>query len=54
MKTKTTVYRMKLTNFEIRAAIGILNEKRLTLRAQGKDNTDVCNLLTRFLDLLPA
>ena len=29
------VYRMKLTGYQVRTAIGILNERRLALKSQG-------------------
>ena len=59
-KNYEPVYRMKLTGYQVRTAIGILNERRLALRSQGctlensEEYVDVFNLLSRFLDLLPA
>lgn len=59
-KNYESVYCMKLTGYQVRTAIGILNERRLALRSQGctlensEEYVDVFNLLSRFLDLLPA
>ena len=45
---------------EIISSIGILNERRLALKSQGctlgnsEEYVGVFNLLSRFLDLLPA
>ena len=35
MKSTNYVYRMKLTGYQVRTAIGILNERRLALKSQG-------------------
>ena len=55
-KNYESVYRMKLTGYQVRTAIGILNERRLALKSQGctLEYAGVFNLLSRFLDLLPA
>ena len=59
-KNYESVYRMKLTGYQVRTAIGILNERRLALKSQGctlensEEYVGVFNLLSRFLDLLPA
>lgn len=59
-KNYEPVYRMKLTGYQVRTAIGILNERRLALKSQGctlensEEYAGVFNLLSRFLDLLPA
>ena len=34
-KNYESVYRMKLTGYQVRTAIGILNERRLALQSQG-------------------
>ena len=34
-KNYESVYRMKLTGYQVRTAIGILNERRLALKSQG-------------------
>ena len=34
-KNYECVYRMKLTGYQVRTAIGILNERRLALKSQG-------------------
>ena len=58
-KNYESVYRMKLTGYQVRTAIGILNERRLALRSQGctlensEEYVDVFNLLSRFLTSLP-
>ena len=53
MKPTEIVYRMKLTNYELRAYIAILNEHRLRLKAEKKDISAVNNLLLRFIDAVP-
>lgn len=59
-KNYESVYRMKLTGYQVRTAIGILNERRLALKSLGctlensEEYVGVFNLLSRFLDLLPA
>ena len=59
-KNYESVYRMKLTGYQVRTAIGILNERRLALQSQGctlensEEYVGIFNLLSRFLDLLPA
>lgn len=44
------VYQIKLTDFEIRALIGILNEHRLRLKQNMKANDAIINLLLRAID----
>ena len=34
-KNYESVYRMKLTGYQVRTTIGILNERRLALKSQG-------------------
>ena len=59
-KNYESVYRMKLTGYQVITAIVILNERRLALKSQGctlessEEYVGVFNLLSRFLDLLPA
>ena len=59
-KNYESVYRMKLTGHQVITAIVILNERRLALKSQGctlgnsEKYVGVFNLLSRFLDLLPA
>ena len=49
-KNYESVYRMKLTGYQVRTAIGILNERRLALKSQGctlensEEYVDVCML----------
>lgn len=50
MRPTEIVYRMKLTNYELRAYIAILNEHRLRLKAEKKDISAINNLLLRFID----
>ena len=60
MKSTNYVYRIKLTGYQVRTAIGILNKRRLALKSEGctlensEEYVGVFNLLSRFLDLLPA
>ncbi len=60
MKNYEIVYRMKLTNYQVRVAIGILNEKRLQMKAQAytlensEEYATIFHLLDRFLAVLPA
>ena len=60
MKNYEIIYRMKLTNYQVRVAIGILNEKRLQMKAQGytlensEEYATIFHLLDRFLAVLPA
>ena len=46
-----TVYRIKLTDFEMRVLINILNEHRLKLKQDGKPIDEIDNLLLKVLDL---
>lgn len=52
-KNPLYIYRMKLTNYELRAYIAILNEHRLRLKAEKKDTSAVNDLLLRFIDAVP-
>ena len=49
-KNKSNVYRMKLTNFEIRLMVNALNASRLELNANGEDSTDVSNMILKYPD----
>lgn len=51
---KTTVRRLKLTHYELRALIEALNAKRLKQRANGIDNTATPGLILRFIDVLES
>ena len=51
-KNKSDVYRMKLTNFEIRLMVNALNASRLEMNANGEDSTDVSNMILKLLDIL--
>jgi|GEM_PF-1710507 len=58
-KNYESVYRMKLTGYQVRTAIGILNERRLALKSQGctlensEEYVGVFNLLAVFLTCFP-
>ena len=60
MKTNDSKFRMKLTGYQVRTAIGILNQKRLELKEAGhtlensREYKMVYDLLNRFLEVLPA
>ena len=46
-----TVYRIKLTDFEMRVLIGVLAEYRHKLIAAGEDTTDVNDLILHILNV---
>ena len=46
-----TVYRNKLTDFEMRILINILNEHRLRLKQDGKPIDEIDDLLLKVLDV---
>ena len=46
-----TVYRIKLTDFEIRVLINILNEHRLKLKQDGRSIDEIDDLLLKMLDV---
>ena len=60
MKTNETRFKMKLTGYQVRTAVGILNQKRLELKEAGHtlDNSSeykmIYDLLNCFLEVLPA
>ena len=45
------VYRIKLTDFEMRVLINILNEHRLRLKQDGKPIDEIDDLLLKMLDI---
>lgn len=49
--TISTVYRIKLTDFELRVLIGVLAEYRQKLLVTGEDTTDVNDLILYILDV---
>ena len=51
-KRKDTVYRLKLTNYEMRVMVNVLNDRRLRMKANGEDSTDVSDIILKFLDAL--
>ena len=46
-----TVYRIKLTDFEMRVLINILNEHRLNLKKEKKPIDEIDDLLLKVLDV---
>ena len=46
-----TIYRIKLTDFEMRVLINILNEHRLKLKQDGKPIDKIDDLLLKVLDV---
>lgn len=46
-----TVYRIKLTDFEMRVLINILNDHRLRLKQDEKPIDEIDNLLLKMLDI---
>lgn len=46
-----TVYRIKLTDFEMRVLISILNERRLKLKQEGEPIDKIDDLLLKTLDV---
>ena len=46
-----TVYRIKLTDFEMRVLINILNEHRLKVKQDGKSVDEIDDLLLKVLDV---
>lgn len=50
----TMVRRLKLTPFELRVAIEVLNAKRLKQKANWIDNRATSNLILHLLDALEA
>lgn len=51
---RETVYRMKLTGYELRAMIAILNDMRLQMKAKREDTGRINDLILRFIDSQPA
>ncbi len=49
-KNYETVKKVVLDNFEWRVLIGTLDSYRQKLKAQGKDTTDINNILLRVID----
>lgn len=45
------VYQIKLTDFEMRVLINILNEHRLRLKHDGKSVDEIDDLLLKVLDV---
>ena len=60
MKSTKTFYRMKLTDYELRTLVGILNTRRLQMKEQGhtlnnsQEYNDLFNLLEGLVKFLPA
>ena len=53
-KSRPNVYRLKLTNFELRVMVNVLNERRLKMNANGEDTTDVSDIILKCLDALES
>ena len=53
-KSRPNVYRLKLTNFELRVMVRILNDRRLKMNANGEDPTDVSDIILKCLDALES
>ena len=54
MKNTETVYTMKMTHYQVRACIGVLNQKWQQMKAEGEDTTVIVELLEKLLDLIGA
>ena len=54
MKNTETVYTMKMTHYQVRACIGVLNQKWQQMKAEGEDTTVIVELLDKLLDLIGA
>ena len=52
MKNRSYTYRLKLTDFELRVMVNVLNDRRLRMKANGEDPTDVSDIILKFLDAL--
>ena len=53
-KSRPNVYRLKLTNYELRVMVNVLNERRLKMNANGEDPTDVSDIILKCLDSLES
>ena len=54
MKKRRNIHRLKLTNFELRVMVNVLNERRLKMNANGEDPTDVSDIILKCLDALES
>ena len=60
MKSDKTFYRMKLTDYELRTLVGLLNTRRLIMKKEGhnlnnsQEYNDLFNLLEGLVKFLPA
>ncbi|MBR7099211.1 MAG: hypothetical protein IKC59_07335 [Clostridia bacterium] len=54
MKRNSYIHRLKLTDFELRVMVNILNERRLKMNANGEDPTDISDIILKCLDALEA
>lgn len=48
------VYRVKLTHYELRVLINVLNNERLRMKERGESTTEIRNGLLKLLDLLES
>ena len=54
MKKRRNIHRLKLTNFELRVMVNVLNERRLKMNANGEDPPDVSDIILKCLDALES
>ena len=54
MKNRPYVYRLKLTDFELRVMVNILNDRRMRMKANGEDPAYVSDIILKCLDALEA
>ena len=52
--SREPMYRLKLTDFELRVMVNLLNDRRLRMKANGEDPTDVSDIILKCLDALEA
>ena len=53
-KSRPNVYRLKLTNFELRVMVKALNDSRLRMKAEGNHPEDVSAIILKCLDALES
>ena len=50
--SRKNIYRLNLTDFELRVMVNALNSSRLKMKAEGDDPTDVSDIILKCLDAL--
>ena len=50
MKKRQNIHRLKLTNFELRVMVNVLNDSRLRMKVEGNDPEDVSDIILKCLD----